>query len=85
MVAQDGDDGVRDGVRDAGVRDAGVRDAVAEVDDLAGRVRRLPPPSWTGPASEAFEDGLARTVRLLDGAADALLRAREAARRLGAS
>lgn len=53
-----------------------------QVEALGARVRRLPPPSWTGPTAEAFSTGVARVARLLDGAADAVGRARAAARRL---
>lgn len=55
------------------------------VEALAVRVRRLPPPSWTGPTSEAFSTGVARAARLLDGAAGSLARTGAVVRRLGAS
>ncbi|MGJ7442453.1 hypothetical protein [Aquipuribacter sp. MA13-6] len=54
------------------------------VEALAGRVRRLPPPSWTGPTSEAFSTGVVRAARFLDAAADSLARAAAAVRRSGA-
>lgn len=54
-----------------------------EVEELASRLRRLPPPSWTGPAATAFEQGLHRPVRGLGAAAEGLRRADLAARRLG--
>ena len=58
---------------------------VPQVDALGGRIRRLPPPTWTGPTAEAFAAGLARAARLVDAAAEALVRAGEAARRSGGS
>lgn len=54
-----------------------------EVDALANRVRRLPPPSWWGPGAEAFAASLGRVSLLLDEAAGAAGRAGAAAARLG--
>lgn len=62
----------------------GEHEAREQIEALGARVRRLPPPSWTGPAAEAFSTGVARVARLLDGAADAVGRVRAAARRFPA-
>jgi hypothetical protein len=55
-----------------------------DVDELVARLSRMRPPSWRGPAADAFADGLGRAVRDLREADEALRRARGAARRLGA-
>lgn len=51
------------------------------IDEVAARVRRLPP-SWSGPTAAACVEALARVARLLDDAGDAAGRAGAAARRV---
>ena len=54
------------------------------VDALAARVRRLPPPSWRGPAAEELAEGVRRAAAWLDDGAAALHRAGAVARQAGA-
>lgn len=57
--------------------------AAQEVEDLASRLRRLPPDSWVGPTAVAAGEAVLASSRRLVAAADALRRAAGDAGRLG--